>query len=216
VYLTDIALRVGRTRSARLAPGTDRDLPVPPGIPQPPTRLAAARGSLQVGAQRWAQRPVHARPMDSRKADERQLSLTSSMIRGMDDSEPAAGAVISAYLKAAQAGDWDTASRFFAEDVALRIPGRSQFAGEHHGRAEAMAYIDAARALTHSGDVTVELVDRLESRERVALIVRERFRREDRDVEIRRANVYRVAGGKIVEVWIFEADQYEVDELFAS
>jgi uncharacterized protein len=134
----------------------------------------------------------------------------------MDDSEPAAGAVISAYLKAAQAGDWDTASRFFAEDVAFRIPGRSQFAGEHRGRAEAMAYIDAARALAHSGDVIVELVDRLESRERVALIVRERFRQEGRDVEIRRANVYRIAGGKIVEVWIFEADQYEVDELFAS
>jgi hypothetical protein len=32
-------------------------------------------------------------------------------------------------------------------------------------------------------------------------------------VEIRRANVYRVKGDRIVEISIFEADQYVVDEL---
>jgi hypothetical protein len=32
-------------------------------------------------------------------------------------------------------------------------------------------------------------------------------------VEIRRANVYRVRDGQIVEISIFEADQYMVDEL---
>jgi hypothetical protein len=35
-------------------------------------------------------------------------------------------------------------------------------------------------------------------------------------VEIRRANVYRLRGDRIAEVWIFEANQYEVDELFAD
>ena len=35
----------------------------------------------------------------------------------------------------------------------------------------------------------------------------------DWPVEIRRANVYRVKHGKVVEVSIFEADQYVVDEL---
>ncbi len=55
----------------------------------------------------------------------------------------------------------------------------------------------------------------LESRERVALLLHERFALPDGDVEIRRANVYRVVAGAIVEVWIFEADQYEVDALFA-
>ena len=56
----------------------------------------------------------------------------------------------------------------------------------------------------------------LASEERVALLVRERFHRPDGVVEIRRANVYRVAGEQIVEVWIFEADQYAVDELLAG
>ena len=45
---------------------------------------------------------------------------------------------------------------------------------------------------------------------------RERFHLPDGDVEIRRANLYRLAGERITEVWIFEADQYEVDELLGG
>ena len=62
----------------------------------------------------------------------------------------------------------------------------------------------------------VELVDMLASEERVALVVRERLGLPDGAVEIRRANLYRLRGDQIVEVWIFEANQYEVDELFAG
>jgi hypothetical protein len=113
----------------------------------------------------------------------------------------------------------DTAARTRStagtQDIAFRGPGRSRFAGEHRGRAAAIAYIEAARALAHSGHVTVELVDMPESRERVALIVHERFALADRDVEIRRTNVYRVIDDKIAEVWIFEADQHKVDAVFA-
>ena len=47
----------------------------------------------------------------------------------------------------------------------------------------------------------------------MALLVRERFHGDGPLVEIRRANVYRVRGGQIVEVYIFEADQYLVDEV---
>jgi len=63
------------------------------------------------------------------------------------------------------------------------------------------------------GSIEVELVDMLTSEERVALLVRERFVGEGEPVEIRRANVYRVRGDKIVEISIFEADQYVVDAL---
>ena len=117
------------------------------------------------------------------------------------------------YLDSAMAGDWDTAFGFFADDIALRIPGRSEFAGEHRGKQVAIDYIRTARARSEGADVELELIDRLASDERVALLVRERFHREDGVTEIRRANVYRVAGERIVEIWIFEADQYAVDEL---
>jgi hypothetical protein len=48
---------------------------------------------------------------------------------------------------------------------------------------------------------------------RFALLVVERFHRDGEVIEIRRANVYRVRGEEIVEIWIFEADQYAADAL---
>ncbi len=124
--------------------------------------------------------------------------------------------VMRRYLEAAQRGDWDTGFGFFADDVVLHVPGRSSLAGEHRGRAAAERYLHAALARSHGAEVEVELVDMLASEERVALIVRERFSRPGGAVEIRRANLYRLRDDQIAEVWIFEANQYEVDELFAD
>jgi ketosteroid isomerase-like protein len=123
--------------------------------------------------------------------------------------------VMQRYLDAAMRGDWDTGFGFFAEDVVLRIPGRSEFAGEHRGKQVAIDYIRTAQARSEGAEVELELIDMLASEERVALLVRERFHREDGVVDIRRANVYRVQGERIVEIWIFEADQYAVDELLS-
>ena len=117
------------------------------------------------------------------------------------------------YLSAAKRGDWDTAFGYFAEDIALHIPGRSAFAGDPRGRDAAVGYIQAIRDHYRDGTIELELIDMLVSDERVALLVREIFHGEGAPVEIRRANVYRVQGDEIVEISIFEADQYAVDEL---
>jgi uncharacterized protein len=124
--------------------------------------------------------------------------------------------VIGRYLDVMRSGDRETGYTFFAEDVSFHIPGRSAFAGDHRGRDAAVHYIESVLALAHEGEVELELIDTLASRERVALLLHERFKRPDGVVDIRRANVYRIAGGQIVEVWIFEADQYAVDALFGA
>jgi uncharacterized protein len=124
--------------------------------------------------------------------------------------------VMRRYREAAGRHDFDAAFGMFAEDIVFRIPGRSAFAGEHRGKDAAMAYIDAARALSRDADITLEVVDTLASEERFCLIVVERFQLDGRTVEIRRANVYRVRGDQIAEVWIFEGDQYAADALFAT
>jgi ketosteroid isomerase-like protein len=119
------------------------------------------------------------------------------------------------YVAAVRRGDWEAAFGFFAEDIVIHIPGRSRFAGIHRGRDAARRYIESAIAVAHEG-VEVEVVDMLSSRERVALIVQERFHRDGDVVEIRRANVYRIRVQEIVEIWIFEANQDEADALFAD
>ena len=108
--------------------------------------------------------------------------------------------VIGRYLDVMRSGDRETGYTFFAEDVSFHIPGRSPFAGDHRGRDAAVHYIESALALAHEGEVELELIDTLASRERVALLLHERFKRPDGVVDIRRANVYRIAGGRIVEV----------------
>ena len=120
---------------------------------------------------------------------------------------------MSDYLAAARRGDWDTAFGYFAEDIEFHIPGRSAFAGHQRGKAAAVDYIQSIRDQYRDGGIELELVDMLASDERVALLVRERFHGEGPPLEIRRANVYRVRDDLIVEISIFEADQYVVDEL---
>jgi ketosteroid isomerase-like protein len=116
------------------------------------------------------------------------------------------------YLTAARRGDWDTAFGYFADDMRIRIPGRSPWAGERQGKQHAVAYIQSARE-RHDGRIELELVDMLAGDERVLLLVRERFYRDGAPVDIRRANVYSVRDDKIVAIAIFEGDQYAVDEL---
>jgi ketosteroid isomerase-like protein len=117
------------------------------------------------------------------------------------------------YLAAAKRGDWDTAFRFLADDLLIHIPGRSAFAGQRFGKAAAVDYIQSIRERYRDGAIELELIDMLCSEERVVLLVRERFHGDGEPIEIRRANVYRVEDDKVVEVSIFEADQYVVDEL---
>jgi len=123
--------------------------------------------------------------------------------------------VMESYVGAARRGDFDAAFGRFAEDIVVSIPGRSRFAGERRGRAAAMEYIDHARSVSRDHEVQLEVIDRLVSDERFALLVVERFQQDGEVIEIRRANVYRVRGEEIVEIWIFEANQYEADALLA-
>jgi ketosteroid isomerase-like protein len=120
------------------------------------------------------------------------------------------------YIAAARSGDFSAAYRFYSEDIVGHVPGRSAFAGELRGRQAVIGYIEHARALSRDSEVELEVVDMLASDERVALIVREVFHRPTGDIEIRRSNVYRVRGGQIVEISIYEADQYAVDALLGS
>lgn len=122
--------------------------------------------------------------------------------------------VMARYRGAAARGDFEGAFAMFADDVVFRIPGSSAWSGEHRGREAAMRYIDHARGL--DPELSVRVIDALTSEDRFCLLVEEVFHRDGREVVIRRANVYRVRGEEIAEIWIFEGDQAEVDALLAG
>ena len=125
-----------------------------------------------------------------------------------------ADAVIEAYAAAWGRGDPEGAFEFYADDVVMHLPGRGSLAGSHRGRD---AVIGAIRALLDRTDglpVEVEVLDRLTSADRVAMLLRESTSRGADQLELSRVNIYRVRDDRIVEIEIFEADQYEVDEFF--
>jgi ketosteroid isomerase-like protein len=123
--------------------------------------------------------------------------------------------VMQSYIAAMGRGDREAAYAHFADDIVGHVPGRSALAGERRGRDAVVGYIKAAVARAH-GNVELELIDTLVGAEHVALLVRERLGVEGDEVDFRRANVYRVRDDKIVEIWIFEGDQYAVDAYLAD
>jgi ketosteroid isomerase-like protein len=66
--------------------------------------------------------------------------------------------VMRRYLAAVQRGDWATGSGFVADDVTLRVPGRSSLAGGHRGREGVQGFPRAALDRAHGAQVEVELV----------------------------------------------------------
>ena len=118
------------------------------------------------------------------------------------------------YLAAMKRGDRETGFSYYADDLVAHVPGRSRFAGTLEGKDAFVGYI--AAVVDHVEDAELEIVDILEGEEHVALFVHERFRGPDGELDIRRANIYRVRDDKITEIWIFEANQYEVDAYLAA
>jgi ketosteroid isomerase-like protein len=116
------------------------------------------------------------------------------------------------YLAAAQRADWDKASAYFAYDI-VDHPRPLPVRRDRQGKDAAVEYIQTIRDHYRDGEIELELIDMPTSDDRVALLVRERLHGDGPAVEIRRANVYRVQRDQIVEVSIFEADQYAVDTL---
>jgi ketosteroid isomerase-like protein len=127
----------------------------------------------------------------------------------MDASE-----VMAAYAAAWEAGDPKRAWSFYADDIVMRLPGRGSLAGDHRGRPAVIAAIQALLARTSDSTAEVEVLDRLVSGNRVAMVLREAVVRDGKRLDLRRVNVYRVENGRIVDIDIYEADQYEVDEFF--
>jgi ketosteroid isomerase-like protein len=123
--------------------------------------------------------------------------------------------VMRSYISAMRARDLEAAFDHYADDIVAYVPGRSALAGTLRGRPAVVAYLRASIARGRE-DVSVEIIDTLVGHYHVALLVHERLGSGSDALDIRRANVYRIRDDKIVEIRIFEADQYAVDAWFSA
>jgi len=119
--------------------------------------------------------------------------------------------VMTNYMAAMSSGDFESGFGYFAVDVVGDVPARSSLAGQRRGRAAVEGYIRDVIAHTR-GNVSVELLDMLVGDVHVELMVPEKLGDDEHRVEVRRVNVYWVKNDTIVEIRIFEGDQYVMDE----
>ena len=120
------------------------------------------------------------------------------------------------YSAALQAGQAAAALPFYAEDLVLHIPGRGAHSGTFTGQDAVLDYYTKVFQATEGRFEPLGVDDILASDDHAASLVRWRVHRGDRTLDIDRVVVYRIADGKIAEIWVHDRDQYAYDEFFAD
>jgi uncharacterized protein len=112
------------------------------------------------------------------------------------------------------AGDMETLSSMFREDIVWHVRGRSPLAGDHRGIDGVLGYFGRTMELT-DGTFQVEVQSIYPSERGVASVHIARGQRSGRTLEDRQVLESVVQDGKFAEVWQYNHDQYGLDEFFA-
>jgi hypothetical protein len=112
-------------------------------------------------------------------------------------------------------GDVVTIYAAMAEDAVWHFPGRrGQLAGDHQGREAIFAFLAKPAALT-GGNFRAELIDVLANDENAVAIFRAIGRRGGRESNNLNCLRMRIEDGKIVELWEFVWDLYQIEEFWS-
>jgi limonene-1,2-epoxide hydrolase len=129
----------------------------------------------------------------------------------MTSDAPSTAETMLRYAEAMRTGDSATIRASYGEDIVLHYAGANPLSGPHRGMPAMLAAMGEMRR--RSGRRLLEVVDVMIGAERACIVLRERFARDGETHEVERLGVYRVAGGKIRECWVFDEDQALIDRL---
>jgi uncharacterized protein len=121
--------------------------------------------------------------------------------------------VVKRYADAWIANDLKAIVDSYHDEVIFHYFGRSPLAGTHVGKPACLAILKTVREKTNRTLISIR--DILVG-ERFGLIIAvERFEKQGASVQIERMLRYQVREGKLSECWIYDADQWLVDEYWA-
>jgi ketosteroid isomerase-like protein len=124
---------------------------------------------------------------------------------------PALSDIVLRLRDAQAADDPDAIGEVVHDDVALHVPGQHQTAGDYVGVDGLIAFAEASR-VTGAEIVAREVLDVLEGRDHVAVYARIQGRRPGReDLDNLTLHLYRLADGRVAEIWFHNRDQAAVD-----
>jgi hypothetical protein len=119
-------------------------------------------------------------------------------------------AAIRRYCEAWRNGDLAAILDCYHDDLVLHYFGRSPLAGDHRGKAAALAVLARVQQLTNRR--LLEIHDVLASDDHAVILARERFEQDGRQLEVRRVLLFHIRDGRLAEGWIYDDDQRAVDE----
>ncbi len=121
--------------------------------------------------------------------------------------------VMRAYLDRITAGDFQGAMEFYADDMVAHVGGRNPTSGVYDGKAAFGEYLARATGMVDS--ISIGEHDLLTSDAHAVVLSTMDAERGGAALSSNRVVVYHVAGGKITELWIIDADQAAVDEFMS-
>ena len=117
--------------------------------------------------------------------------------------------VVRAYTEAWLAGDIGAVVDLYDDDLVLHYGGSHSLTGDHVGKDAALNALLTVQARTDR--VPLAVLDVMASADHATAWVRERWTVDGVDHELTRVLVYRVAGGKLAECWLYDSDSALVD-----
>lgn len=131
----------------------------------------------------------------------------------MTNEHDANHAVVAEYARAWEAGDAAALVGLYHDEFVLHYFGRSPLAGDHVGKAAALAALFKVQQLTNRK--LIEVHDVLSGPGHGALLADEQWERDGKALEVHRVLLYHVRDGKLSECWLYDEDQRAVDEFWS-
>ncbi len=120
----------------------------------------------------------------------------------MEDDAPT---VMNRYAQAMRDGDFATVRALYHDDFTVHYAGANPLSGPHRGIEAALIAMGEIRRRTERR--MLDVVEVMTGPSRACIILREQFSRDGETHVMDRVAVYRVAGGKVAECWVYDEDQ---------
>lgn len=119
------------------------------------------------------------------------------------------------FIEGLRHGDLAAFDAIASPDLVWHFPGQfGKLAGQHRGREEVIDFLARVLNLT-DGTFGVELIDVVANDRRAVAIFRGRASREGRELDNPTCLSMRFRGGRVVELWEFVWDLYDVDKFWS-
>ena len=111
-------------------------------------------------------------------------------------------------------GDFAGSTANFDPGVTWHAQRLGQLGGDHVGVAAVIGFFGRSMELTR-GTFRMEVLDALGSDQHAAVLVRSTAQREGRNLDSRQVHLFRVQGGRVLEIWQYVDDAEAVSAFWA-